>query len=138
MIAKEIVAFGYANDRLWLKQEGDKVCVCIGHDWASIPIAEGAKEEYVAIHTQDEIIDRTLTVLQEQTDPIVKGYIGRALYASARYDVCIRTSGTINIAVDADGIEDAKAKALFGVKDKRYPPSLTQDMEVVYARRIDK
>ena len=138
MITEEIIAFGYANERLWLKQEGDKVCVCVGHDWAYIPIAEGVKDVYVETHTQDEIIDRTLTVFREQTDPIVKGYIGRALYASARYDVCIRTSGTINIAVDADGIEDAKAKALFGVKDKRYPPSLAQDMEVVYARRIDK
>lgn len=138
MITKEIIAFGYANDRLWLKQEGDKVCVCVGHDWASIPIAEGEKAVYVASHTQDEIIERTLTVFQEQTNPVVKGYIGRALYASARYDVCIRTSGTINIAVDADGIEDAKARALFGVKDKRFPPSLTQHMEVVYARRIDK
>ena len=136
MITEEIIAFGYANDRLWLKQEGGKVCVCVGHDWASIPIADGEKEEYVATHTQDEIFDRILTVLQEQTDPIVKGYIERALYASARYDVCISTSGTINIAVDADGIEDAKAKALFGAKAKRYPPSLTQHMEVVYVRRI--
>jgi hypothetical protein len=138
MITEEIIAFGYANDRLWLKQEGDKVCVCVGHDWASIPIAEGEKTVYVATHTQDEILDRILTVLQEQTDPIVKGYIGRALYASARYDVCIRTSGIINISVDADGIEDAKAIALFGVKNKRFPPNLTQHMEVVYARRIDK
>ena len=138
MITEEIIAFGYANDRLWLKQEGDNVCVCVSHEWASLPIAEGVKDVYVATHTQDEIIDRILTVLQEQTNPVVIGYIERALYASARYDVCIRTSGTINIAVDADGIEDAKERALFGVKDKRYPPSLTQHMEVVYVRRIDK
>ena len=39
MITEEIIAFGYANERLWLKQEGDKVCVCVGHDWAYIPIA---------------------------------------------------------------------------------------------------
>ena len=138
MITEEIIAFGYANERLWLKQEGDKVCVCVGHDWAYIPIAEGEKALYVETHTQDEILDRILTVLKEQTNPVVIGYIERALYASARYDVCIRTSGTINIAVDADGIDDPKARALFGLKYKRYPPSLTQHMEVVYARRIDK
>lgn len=137
MISKEVIVFGYANDRLWLTDQDGMVCVCVGHSWASLPIAEGNKAEYVSTHTQEEVIERILSVLQKQSDPIVRGYLERTLYASARYSVCIKTSGTINITVNADGEGDAKDRAMCMVKAEKLPKNLIQQMEVMYTKRLD-